>query len=525
MINTVDQFIGSNFCWFTGVIEDVLDPMQMGRVRVRCYGYHTDDKEQIPTESLPWAFVMTPVTSAGMSGIGQSATGLLPGSWVIGFFRDGRSAQDPIIMGTIPSITTGGDKSKGFSDPSGEYPRKSSSVDLPIESRSDYFNSTAYAAREQLRYENIETAVPAKLSTVAASDSESYYERNTWSNLKTENVVKPIYPNNHSIHSESGHVKEMDDTPGSERLFEMHKTGTYYEINSKGDKTTTIVGDNYTVIVGSDNIYIKGSGNLTVDGDFRHLVKGNYHLEVEGNKTEYVKGSRQSKVDKSEQIEIGQEFAANIGQNAFLRVGRDSKILIDGNKDETIGKNNDLLVNGDDDHMVLGGRSEYTLKNVDVTSTGYLFLTGTDVKLESTFDVDIQAGLFLNLFGTSGLDAYSPAAVVVESALVLDVVAGATMNLNTLGVLNATVGGALTATVGGLTTLTTANVIANTGTITIDSGAITANSGAVSINSGAFALTSSAVSIISSSLASMTGVSVFVSGTTPGGLTAARVSG
>ena len=496
MINTVDQFIGSNFCWFTGVVEDILDPMQMGRVRVRCYGYHTDDKKQIPTESLPWAFVMTPVTSAGMSGIGQSATGLLPGSWVIGFFRDGRSAQDPIIMGTIPSITTGGDKSKGFSDPSGNHPRKSYSVDLPIESRSDYFNSMAYATREQQRYENIETAIPAKLSTVAASDSKSYYKRNTWSNLKTADVVKPIYPNNHSIHSESGHVKEMDDTPGSERLFEMHKSGTYYEINSKGDKTTTIVGNNYTVIIGGDNIYIKGSANLTVDGDFRHLVKGNYHLEVQGNKTE--------------QIEIGQEFSANIGQNAYLRVGRDSKILIDGNKDETIGKNNDLLVNGDDDHMVLGGRSEYTLKNVDVTSTGHLFLTGTDVKLESTFDVDIQAGLFLNLFATSGVDVYSPAAVVVESALLLDVVAGATMNLNALGVLNATVGG--------LTTLTTANVIANTGTIT-------ANSGAVSINSGAFALTSSAVSIISGSLASMTGVTVFVSGTTPGGLTAARISG
>ena len=302
MINTVDQFIGSNFCWFTGVIEDILDPMQMGRVRVRCYGYHTDDKEQIPTESLPWAFVMTPVTSAGMSGIGQSATGLLPGSWVVGFFRDGRSAQDPIIMGTIPSITTGGDKSKGFSDPSGKHPRRSSSVDLPIESRSDYFNSTAYAAREQQRYENIETAIPAKLSTVAASDSKSYYKRNTWSNLKTADVVKPIYPNNHSIHSESGHVKEMDDTPGSERLFEMHKSGTYYEINSKGDKTTTIVGNNYTVIIGGDNIYIKGSANLTVDGDFRHLVKGNYHLEVQGNKTEYIKGSRQSKARSFPQI-------------------------------------------------------------------------------------------------------------------------------------------------------------------------------------------------------------------------------
>jgi len=383
MINNVDQFIGSNFCWFTGVVEDVLDPMQMGRVRVRCYGYHTDDKEQIPTESLPWAFVMTPVTSAGMSGIGQSATGLLQGSWVVGFFRDGRSAQDPIIMGTIPSITTGGDKSKGFSDPSGKHPRKSSSVDLPIESRSDYFNSTAYVAREQLRQENVETAIPGELVSVAISEPSTYYKRNTWSNLKTGDVVNPIYPNNHSIHSESGHVKEMDDTPGAERLFEMHKSGTYCEINNKGDKTTTIVGNNYTVIIGGDNIYIKGSANLTVDGDFRHLVKGNYHLEVEGNKTEYVKGSRQSKIGKSEQIEIGQEFAANIKSNSVLRVGRDSTILVNGNKNETIAENNDLFVNKNDGHIVLGKRNEFTGDNNSSTTNGLLFLTGKQIKIES----------------------------------------------------------------------------------------------------------------------------------------------
>lgn len=520
MIN-FDQYIGGNFAWFTGVIEDIYDPMQMGRVRVRCYGYHTNDKSQIPTESLPWALVMTPVTSAAMSGIGQSATGLLQGSWVIGFFRDGRSAQDPIVMGTIPSITTGGDSTKGFSDPTGVHPKNPSEVDLPKESRSEYFTAASYVMRKQLRQEKVETAIPGKLSSVAIPEDSSYYKRNTWDNLKVESVVKPVYPKNHSIHSESGHVKEMDDTVGAERLFEMHTAGTYYEIDHKGNKTTTIVGDNYTVIIGGDNIYIKGSGNLTVDGDFRHLVKGNYHLEVEGNKTEYIKGSRQSKIGKSEQIEIGQEFAANIGQNAFLRVGRDSKILIDGNKDETIGKNNDLLVNGDDDHMVLGGRSEYTLKNVDVTSTGHLFLTGTDVKLESTFDVDIQAGLFLNLFATTGVDVYSPAAVVVES-LALDVVAGAIVAGVPVGGLNVT---ALA-----LTTLTTANVIANTGTITATSGAITVNSGLVSINSAGFAVTSTAAVAVTStgpaSLFGATGVSV-TSGLPPvaGAITAAKVIG
>jgi len=56
---------GGGFSWFTGVIEDINDPMEMGRYRVRCFGYHNDDKSKdkgIPTEDLPWAMTMLPVT-------------------------------------------------------------------------------------------------------------------------------------------------------------------------------------------------------------------------------------------------------------------------------------------------------------------------------------------------------------------------------------------------------------------------------------------------------------------------------
>ena len=73
-MNSPDQFIGGAFAWFTGVVEDIYDPEQMGRVRVRCIGYHTEDKTLIPTYALPWAIVIQPATSAAMSGIGRSPT-------------------------------------------------------------------------------------------------------------------------------------------------------------------------------------------------------------------------------------------------------------------------------------------------------------------------------------------------------------------------------------------------------------------------------------------------------------------
>ena len=40
------SFMGlDGFIWFVGVVEDRNDPALLGRVRVRCLGFHTDDKE------------------------------------------------------------------------------------------------------------------------------------------------------------------------------------------------------------------------------------------------------------------------------------------------------------------------------------------------------------------------------------------------------------------------------------------------------------------------------------------------
>ena len=45
---------------------------------------------------------MLPVTSAGISGMGTKHLGLVEGSHVFGFFRDG-VRQEPVVMGSIPA--------------------------------------------------------------------------------------------------------------------------------------------------------------------------------------------------------------------------------------------------------------------------------------------------------------------------------------------------------------------------------------------------------------------------------------
>lgn len=94
-------FNKDGFIWWIGVVEDRMDPEKSGRVRVRIYGYHTDDKTLLPTKDLPWAIPITPITSAAISGIGTAPLGPVEGTWVIGFFLDGGDMQQPAIFGTI----------------------------------------------------------------------------------------------------------------------------------------------------------------------------------------------------------------------------------------------------------------------------------------------------------------------------------------------------------------------------------------------------------------------------------------
>ena len=159
-----DDFIGQNFTWYTGIIEDIDDPMNLNRVRVRCIGFHSMDTNVITTADLPWATVIMPVTSASIKGNGGNHH-LEVGSWVVGFFRDGSSAQDPMVMGSVATQTEG-------------------TQDIPTES----------------------------------------------------SIENKVYK------SKAGHLIEIDNTEGSERISIKHKTGSKIVFNSDG--TVSIIASN-----------------------------------------------------------------------------------------------------------------------------------------------------------------------------------------------------------------------------------------------------------------------------------------
>lgn len=95
--------------FFVGEVVDKDDPLNLGRVRVRAIGLHPadpensldtkDEKDDVEDQDLPWAPCING-TYGKMNMVPDE------GDWVFGFFVDGRDAQHPMLLGTIPGMNT-----------------------------------------------------------------------------------------------------------------------------------------------------------------------------------------------------------------------------------------------------------------------------------------------------------------------------------------------------------------------------------------------------------------------------------
>ena len=228
--------------WFLGQVEDTNDPLKLGRVRVRFFG---DNNQEIGTAELKWATPLSDITAASLAGVGRSPTGLLVGSHVMGVFLDGRERQKPVVLGSIAKIPE---------------------MD---QSRHDV---NSLARGEQILEKDRVGPEPAS-------------------------PYRAQYPYNQVTATQSGHVIEVDDTPGAERIHIYHKSGSYEEVGPNGQRVTKTKGNNYEIVAGDDTIHITGKAKITVEGNCEINVGGSCNikartanLEATGRVT--IKGTR-----------------------------------------------------------------------------------------------------------------------------------------------------------------------------------------------------------------------------------------
>ncbi|BAU40165.1 Lytic enzyme [Ralstonia phage RSP15] len=96
------------------------------------------------------------------------------------------------------------------------------------------------------------------------------------------------YPWNWVFQSRSGHVIEVDDTPGYERLMWMHRSGSFTEISPDGETVRKSIADDYEIA--NTNKYGIYMGNVVykisndyfskIGGDAVHSVGGNFDVQA-----------------------------------------------------------------------------------------------------------------------------------------------------------------------------------------------------------------------------------------------------
>lgn len=212
------QFYGDNNRWFLGNVVNITDPQKLGRIKVRIHGIHSDSKQDIPDDNLPWAQTVVSITEGGTNGLGNNL-GIQVGAMVFGIFLDGKDSQLPLVLGSLP-------KYEGVE-------------------------------RDKLSTNQLATGT----NTIAKTPNPLFLGADA-------SPYAAVYPHNKVTQTTSGHVIEIDDTPGAERIQIYHKSGTCVHMHPNGD-VVTHTKNGFKTVTGNDKIHVTGNMEITCGGNFK----------------------------------------------------------------------------------------------------------------------------------------------------------------------------------------------------------------------------------------------------------------
>ena len=165
-------FVGSQFQWWIGQVANSKSwrdnqprrhflfrndiPGWGYRYKVRIMGIHDSGCATIPSDALPWAQVMYPITAGGGQGGSFESPSIKQGNIVFGFFLDGVDEQVPIIMGVL------GNNSKTI------IKNLNDDENCEFEPKSGYDTDTTIASDDQLMTEE-----PSSVCTIESSDANN----------------------------------------------------------------------------------------------------------------------------------------------------------------------------------------------------------------------------------------------------------------------------------------------------------------------------------------------------------------
>ena len=215
---------------YFGVVENAIDPDNVGRVQVRVYPYYRD----FAVEDLPWAYVLRSTDLGNTFGRGLNQHNLIEGSQVLVEFLD-PNMQQPIVLGIVPR-------------------------------ESDFAEMQSYLTHTLKFLNGSEITVdetPGNESIKIIDVNQNYVL------LNTEGIM---------IHSGKEGNKIVVESEGDVNI--TSKTNT--TITAQGDTKISTKGD--TSINTDSNTTISTKGNTSIKSDGNMTIKSSGNTEIEASK-------------------------------------------------------------------------------------------------------------------------------------------------------------------------------------------------------------------------------------------------
>ena len=295
----------------------------------------------------------------------------------------------------------------GFTDPTATYPTKEYAKG----------SETNKLAQGDIRGTIVQTKNEERLTGAPLPNGGSWEQ--------PVSPFKGVYPYNKVNETESGHVIEMDDSPGAERLHVFHKSGTFVEIDATGSMVRRIKGSSYDIIDRNGKIFIQGTADVSVKGAVNIFVQQDATIEVQGNTnlsvTHDINAKAGGNVNLSalENINIASANVnieafnnMNIKSNALLSVHVSNELVLRSNVNaylqsttlyqNTTNSYNQTLENSYDKH----GKSKYiqSSENIHVKSSGtYNMQSGGAMNLKAGGNINEDGqNVYINSGTSSG---------------------------------------------------------------------------------------------------------------------------
>lgn len=260
-----------------GTVEDLQDPEQLNRVRVR-FPIH-GSKGQTPTDTLPWAKTMSPAMGVGPNqggGGGQGGLSVAKGATVMVLVNHDNH-EDVTILGVAPVNNTG--------------------QNITGASAGGQASMALGGLKDGQTGGKHDPATD--MSKLILKDAPASFPQ-----------IKGKYPQTHINVSESGMRNILHDVGGQTYQATVHPTGTFTELQADGNYVTYTAKDRKEAVDGTYTLGSEGNLVIATNGNLQLKVKGKMLVEVQGTYEEFTVGKR--RVLSGENIDVGAKGQVDI---------------------------------------------------------------------------------------------------------------------------------------------------------------------------------------------------------------------